>query len=318
MSKPDRGPAEPWPYTEADRHGWPTEADCSGKEGYDAELCKAKLEVRKKRTDQEIERARADLDAQIAARKVSSDADIAIEKSYYDAVLEVAKGTIDRARGSGETVQKAAAAIVTLYTGVLALAFSVGDNPLPAKALFAAISLGVAIFLSTAFLAYLPDADKESRQDPIRPKGPIGERLTETFVRWTRTAARERAALLRGSVIALAAAVALMPAPFVSIGEAKGEVGKSPAWPTPDPASGADTELSKILYTAQVAEVAEERRQPVARGNDDEVWTAGFVVAMLSVLWVVRPGFLRGWSIRVGSSLPQRRERSRGRDTGAP
>ena len=293
MSKPDRGSVEPWPYTEADRHGWPTESDCTGEEGYDAELCKAMLEVRKKRTDEEIARAKAAVDAKIAARKASSDADIAIEKSYYDAVLEVAKGTIDRARGSGETVQKAAAAIVTLYTGVLALAFSVADNPLPAKALFAAILLGVAILLSTAFLAYLPDPDKESAQDPIDPDVPIGERLTDTFVRWTRKAGRARVPLLRGSVIALAAAVALMPAPFVTIGEAKGEVAKSPAWPAPDTASGANIELSKILYTAQVAEVAGERKQPVARGNADEWWTRGFVAAMLAVGWVTRPNFLR-------------------------
>jgi hypothetical protein len=109
----------------SDDDGWPLADDCQDeKGGFNKELCLAKLEVRKKRTDQEIARAKAE-----------RDADLGVEEEYYKAVFEVAKGSIDRARSFAETVQKATGAIITLYTAILALAFSVSERPLPGRAL---------------------------------------------------------------------------------------------------------------------------------------------------------------------------------------
>jgi len=270
--------AEPWPYKEADKHGWPTPPGVADSQSSEAELYKAKLEVRKKRTDQEIAHARAD-----------ADAEIALAHAYYTAVFEVAKGSMDRARGSAETVQKASAAIVTLYTGVLALAFSVSSHPLPAKGLFAAVLLGVAILLSTAFLAFLPDADLPDRQIDASDVGDtttLGELLDALFVRWTRSAALARSRLLRGSVIALAGAVALMPAPFVTIGK---KVAAPPpiAWPAPPAVVSGDREMARTLYAAQVAEVAQERKQPIAQVDSVNLWPWLFGLALIAVLVVI-------------------------------
>jgi hypothetical protein len=248
-----------WPYVPPDADGWPSARATADK----TEVLKAKLEVRKKRTDQEIARAKA-----------YEDARDAVSLEYYKAVLEVAKGSIDRARASAEIVQKASAAIVTLYTAVLAVAFSAADNPLPGKALFAAVLLGVAILLSTAFLAWVPEAEPKDEREVIETSAgdTLGAALTSLFVRWTRKAALQRGRLLKGSVVALAGAVALMPAPFVTIG-GNDATAAGVDWPALDSA-GVDTniELQKILYTAQVAEAAEERKQPAARDEEEWVW----------------------------------------------
>jgi hypothetical protein len=260
------------------------------------------LEVRKKRTDQEIASAKALQDGNIEREKAKRDSDLVVEQEYYKAVLEVAKGSIDRARASAETVQKASAAIVTLYTGVLALAFSVADNPLPAKALFAAIMLGVAICLSTGFLAYVPDPDpKEERgaETGVRERAPVGERLTSMFVRWTRRAALQRGRWLRGSVVALAGAVALMPAPFVTIG-GKERDGTDVAWPKVSSKAGSDPELQKIVYTAQVAEAADQRKAPLAEDELKWPWwalagtTAFATLAVIVFPWPKRRGPVEG------------------------
>jgi hypothetical protein len=268
---------QPWPYVEADVHGWPDASDCD-KNGFGAELCKAKLEVRKKRTDQEI-----------ARQKAEQDADLATEQEYYKAVLEVGKGAIERARASAETVQKAAAAIVTLYTGVLVLAFSASETPLPGKALFAAVLFGLAILLSTAFLAYLPEPQTEDEPRPEAGKEvQLGERLTNMFVAWTRNAALQRAHILRASVVALAAAVIMMPAPFVTVGDKTQAEKPDIAWPKPDPSAGNSVQLQKVLYSAQVQEAAEQRKAPIAAGDNKEgFWWGVFAIALLAIVVVL-------------------------------
>lgn len=252
--------ATPWPYKPSDAHGWPAAADCPEPA---SELCKAKLEVRVKRTEEEI-----------ARKKALTDADLALQQEYYKAVLEVGKGSIERARSSAEIVQKSSAAIVTLYTGVLALAFSVTDNPLSEKALFSTVLLGLAIVLSTAFLAYVPSPGDSDTPDSAGDEQQLGERLTNMFVRWNRDVALNRGHLLRASVIALAGAVLLLPAPFIAIGAKEGPRTEV-KWPTP-PAEGDDVRLTSILYKAQVAEAAERRKAPVGKEEDPALWWALF------------------------------------------
>ena len=80
----------------------------------------------------------------------NKDAAVALEDAEVaqgreQALLDVAKGTLDRARANADLVQKASAALVPLYTGALALAFSVGDHPLPLRGLIPTILLGLAV-----------------------------------------------------------------------------------------------------------------------------------------------------------------------------
>jgi hypothetical protein len=267
---------EPWPYAPADASGWPTAADCAKSPEFAKALCEAKLEVRKKRTDAEIDRAKAE-------RAV----DLAVEQAYYQAVIDVAKGAIDRSRASAEVVQKAAAAIVTLYTGILALAFAANAHPLPFRALFAALFLGLAVALSTAFLAYLPEphaGDNGTTAEPEPSDVSESNKTVATFVLWTRAAAIDRAYPLRASVLALAAALLFLPAPFVQKGSAQTPAPKI-NWPGA-PTEVGDPQLRRILYRAQVKEAADARNAPVADQGNDAFWGVAFFVVLAIVLSV--------------------------------
>lgn len=265
------GSPRPWPYEEVDADFWPTKGECEDSAEFAKALCEAKLEVRKKRTDAEI--------ANAAAERAKR---IAVDQAYYQAVIDVAKAAIDRSRAAAETVQKAAAAIVTLYTGVLALAFAAASHPLPFRALFAAILLGLSVALSTAYLAYLPRGFEEDGSTETSP-GELShsDRTVRTFVLWTRRASLERAYPLRASVLALAAALFFLPAAFIQKGSAQTPT-PTVHWPS-TPTEVSDPELQKILYTAQVKEAADARSAPVADEGNSTFWWIAFGVALLLI-----------------------------------
>jgi hypothetical protein len=281
------------PVVDTDAQGWPPPG--SSTDGEKA-LYEAKLEARKKR-----------LDAEIARTAAEKNADLALEKAYVEAVFAAASASTARIRASGETVEKAAAAIVTLYTAILAVAFSVTENPLPFRAMFPAVLLGLALVLSVAFVAYIPKGPA-----PGRPEGDVGSGdLANDFVDWTELAALKRAYWLRASVLALGFSLFFLPAPFVGeigmpgevdlpligtvdipwVEDERGEAvqlsGKTAEatvdWPTDaDVAGVTPIALKKVLFEAQVEE-AKKARTPTAQEEDDTFWWIAFIVAVLAV-----------------------------------
>lgn len=301
MTNTTRSPDERWPFVESDRHGWPTSSTPRNEtpSDFDKALDNAKLEVRKKRAEEEIARAQAE-------RAV----DNAVEQAYYSAVIDLAKGAVDRARASAETVQKAAAAIVTLYTGLLTAAFVAASHPLPFRGVFAAVLLGLAVALSTWFLAYLPDPDKPE-QDPadVGPQGlSLNDQTVRTFVLWTRRSALSRGYPLRASVLALAASLFFLPAPFVQKGTTQSST-TTATWPTV-PKQPQDAELKKILYTAQVTEAAEQHKAAVADEGNETFWWTAFLIALGAVfLGPLIGSLIASWWRPIGSQLlPSRPE----------
>lgn len=287
---------EPWPFKPSDEHGWPHSGRGANEAAVQAAL-DAKLEVRKQRTAEEIARAKAELDA-----------DLAVEHEYYKGLIEVAKSSVDRSRAAAESVQKAAGAIIAIYTGVLGISFSVSERPFPARGLYAALLLGVAIVLSTGFVAYLPDpgtydeADRASQDDTPGESTP--ERLTNMFIRWARISSLDRAPWLRASVIALGFGLAFLPAPFIS-GRAAPSEPTQTVWPTPDPAAGTDIELRKILYEAQVERAATAKAIATEETYDTQ-WLAGFVLAVLLIIFL--PHLLPGRLANLDNGSPEERE----------
>jgi hypothetical protein len=277
---------------------------------FTAQLDRAKAEAAADRTDTleqhkgEIAARQAEADADVALAKAQDDARLASITAFHTALIDVAKGTIDRARASAELVQKAAAAIATLYTGVLALAFSVAERPLPSRGLVPAVLLGWAIVWATVYLAYLSKPKSVDAPTATSDFAEGAMRRSSAFILWTRSGAMNRGYALRVSVIALALGLVLLPAPFVVLGGTTGsdatDLAKvAPAWPEPDAAT-TDPELARILYAAQVTEAARARAdasKPIADDGNDSIWWwlcgAGLLLSLLVPLVVgavTKPG----------------------------
>lgn len=256
------------------------------------ELFKARLELRHQLA---LERAKAsvaarqaqadhDLAASAAAaeslrRRIEAEeaADRASSAAYCGAVIEVAKGGLDRVRGSAEFVQKAAAAVFALYTGALTVSFSVTAERLPSRGILPSVFLGLAIVLATAYLAFLTRGPVVSHPRPAEGRAQAELNRASAYVHWINTSRLERAWMLQSSVVALALGVLVLPAPFVSlpsVAPASAVVAACPAplvaddlgtgacvppWPDPPPAG--DLELRKARYAAQLAEVGTARQE---------------------------------------------------------
>lgn len=276
-----------WPIDDVDWPPKPTDATDR------VEWIKARVELRKARGD-----------AEIAQRQAEIDADIASEAAYEAAVLEVAKGSIDRAQASADNVQKSATAIVTLYTGLLALAFSVSSHPLPSRGLIPGILLGIAIVLSTAYVAYISKPGSIKEPPPTTSLRELARRRLVTFILWTRQRNLERSYLLRSSVIALGVSLAFLPAPFVTIGKTTTKVATPPPaqltpWPSLPTESGTAGQAALLRYRAQLAEVTALRKQEADRAasaativqdSSEQWWWLAFAVALLAIAfgpWVV-------------------------------
>lgn len=256
--------------------------------------------------ERETEREKAELAAEAAEQqamrdlaKASADADNANLLHFSETLASFAISSVDRARAGAEVVQKASAAIATLYTGLLAFVFAVGENPLPTRGVLAPIFLGLAVVLSTAYIAYLGPVSGET-PGPAPTEGletAVMERLNASIRASSKTAVR-RSWTLRASVLALGVGLSFVALPFITLGSptqggSTSTAADPPAWPTPQ--SGIPWTLNRILYTAQVQEIAEARQSALEDaalpGPSDEGLTlvlAGvglFVVLAGATLW---------------------------------
>lgn len=189
-------------------------------------------------------------------------ADLANLAKFFDNVSTLSVGAVERARAGAEVVQKASAAIVALYTGILAFVFAAGDNPLPARGVLAPVFLALAVVLSTAYLGYVTPS-----QDVAKVATNVSGVEMKTYARLNTTTAiastisTRRSYWLRASVLALAVGLVCIVLPFVSFSAGTPAVASAstaaPAWPTPTP--GIPDALNAIVYKAQVDEIAAAR-----------------------------------------------------------
>jgi hypothetical protein len=232
----------------------------------------------------------ADAAAVRTSRQSEADTDLGLYTKFHEELMEVAKGAIDRARAGAQTIQTAAATIVTLYTGALALAFSVADRPLPTRALFPGVFLGLAMVLSTVYLAYLSPPKDLKSPDPHSDWRVAAVRRLVFFIKWVRAGAMNRRYWLHAGIVSLAIAVAWLPAPFVSGGKSSADAADAArnaiAWPTPPNSADVAADTQNTLFTAQVSEAASLRKAAAARARDGEVkkwWWYGFGGSLILV-----------------------------------
>ncbi|WP_328330781.1 hypothetical protein OHA70_09690 [Kribbella sp. NBC_00382] len=309
----------PRPATKEERAAFYAARIAGATAKYEAELAERAAVAAAARTERtavatadRTERA-AVLDADRAEGKADLDADRASAAAFSDAIMTVAKGGIDRARASAEFVQKGATAIFALYTGALTLAFSVTDNPLPARGILPSLFLGFAILLATAYLAFLTRGNKV--KEPADASGTPQAQLnrTRTFVAWTNTSVLNRAPLLRCAVVALGIGVVSLPAPFLtppshqpvasivcSTGQEKDPTSGAclAAWPSVPTGTAADAPLRQKLYEAQLAEVTASRasaRSGATAAPDDTSWVIAAAAIGLFLIFV--PLLLAGLGI---------------------
>jgi hypothetical protein len=245
----------------------------------------AQVEVAKKRDEADSTRAQAEVQAELD-----------LNAEYYKSIFEVGKGTLERSRAGAASVQTAASAIVTLYTGLLAVSFSVASRPLPPRGAVPAIMLGLAIVFATFYLAYLGRSGRhwvEANTASSLPRTAEQARAV-AFLLWMRESALRRAFFLRAAVIALGFGVMLLPAAFISLGEVRLPVvhwtfgsGTLPSGPTVDwpgtPTQTSDISLQRILYAAQVKEAAAQRTEPApTRSGADDFWFVLLGVAIFA------------------------------------
>jgi hypothetical protein len=200
-----------------------------------------------------------------------TDLRAAIQAAY----IEVQKAKIDRTFRAADAVTRAAGAIATIYTGLLALVYSVGSNPprpLPARGIAPAVFLALAFFFSVVNVGFIRrtgrkvdvlEAAETWKQQQIR---------LNRFLQWVDRGALQRAWALRAGVVCLGAGVALLPLPFLalSLNETRAIIGAvagiTLAWLTYEAVVGWATRRRR--HGSETRELAEpERPYPGARST---------------------------------------------------
>lgn len=200
-----------------------------------------------------------------------------IDDRFFAAYYEVLRGRIEQSRQSAETVQRAAAAISGLYGVALGVAFSVTNNPLPARGVIPLLFLGLAIVSSTVYLSWQGGArGLMATTSPELQTGSFARQraFIVDFQVLVADFMRRRLGWLRAAIVSLAFGLVLMPVPFVQIdtGDApQTDVSMSitqlidtidPPWPD---ASVSGNGVQTALMESQLAEIARLRQLQLDR-----------------------------------------------------
>jgi hypothetical protein len=183
----------------------------------------AQRAVGNSRWDAEHKRDEDREDAGDALKHSREDAALAVEWTLFEAVhagyIAVAQGSLDRSIQRGTYITTAAASVVTLYTGLLALRFgAAGKGPtLPAQSLFPAVLLGSAVVFSTFYIAFLRQRTMVSELLPSGLGGIIPQARLQAYLEWVTAGVVARAWSLRLAVISLGLGLTLLPVGFVKL-----------------------------------------------------------------------------------------------------
>lgn len=242
---------------------------------YGARLTDANAEREHERA---VELARDE--AKYALQKAVWDTEHSLHIEYHKTISDVARGVLERSRQGGEFLEKAAAAIATVYTGVLALSYSATGTRLPIQGIIAPLFLGITIAFAAAYLAFLRRAPEVPARQARGSLRETQEERTFFLLRWTQAGAFNKAFTIRAAVVSLFMGIAFLPAPFIELStsaveeDVEGDVDtkeEAIEWPQPDDTiSGAQER--RILYEEQVdyfrdqleAEKAPAPGQPLA------------------------------------------------------
>jgi hypothetical protein len=183
-------------------------------------LLQGQLDLRKIECQYALETIKLEQQAVIDRGKAFWDNEYKLAQSVHSAYLDVAKGQLERTNASAEFVQKAASAIVTVFTSVLALSFIVNQTlkaPLPPRGMAPAFFLGLSVVLATAFRAYVtnPGDTQEPLSHGLIPD--LQKARRNTFIEWARRGPLTRQYWLQTAVMSLGVGVVLLPLPYLHV-----------------------------------------------------------------------------------------------------
>jgi hypothetical protein len=164
-------------------------------------------------------------DAVAAALKASrEDTDRAAEtvsvKSIQDAYIAVTQSSLDRSLTRVNVVTTSVSAIITVYTGLLALVYAAkpgNGKVLTPVAVIPALFLGLALLLITVYAALFRGSLKMGTLLPTGMGGQIAEIRLITFMRWCFAGVLARTWALHAGIVSLGFGVATLPMPFINL-----------------------------------------------------------------------------------------------------
>ena len=200
------------------------------------------------------------------------ESEFALTKLFHEKVSEIATGAVERSRDSAKYVQTAAAAIATLYTGLLGLVFSVTDHPLPLRGVIPTAFLGLAVALAAAYLAFITTPRRLKMYGGGASLAEQQLNRTGFLIKWVNATVRDRRWAIRASVLCLAFGVAFIPVPFVS-NHRPAAVPEAPVAPAiPGEVASSLTTQATNLFEAQVKgyeEATEARNKAITTASEE-------------------------------------------------
>lgn len=185
-------------------------------------------------------------------QKARWESEFGLAKLFHEKITELAGGSVERSRDSAKYIQTAAAWIATLYTGLLALVFSVTENPLPLRSVYAAAFLGLAVALAAAYLAFIGNPGKLKMFDGGGSLTEQQMNRTGFLIKWVNATVRDRRWAIRASVVCLALGVAFIPTAFVA-NSRPAPIPEMPAAPAiPGTIAGQVSDSAVELFKAQL------------------------------------------------------------------
>jgi hypothetical protein len=177
----------------------------------------ASIEVDKAQKISDIESIKLRDQNNFEREKADLNHDFLLDQKLYESYLEVAKSQISQANHRAEFIQKASATVGSVYTAVLALSFTFTE-PLSLRGIAPTFFSGLALVLSTAYVAHVMDPSVVHIEPVIG--GRIGKQRTgrNTFIKWTQIASGfDRRRLVQSSVLSLGFSIAFLPSAYLQV-----------------------------------------------------------------------------------------------------
>jgi hypothetical protein len=236
---------------------------------------------------------------------VRRDAEFEVNTTNFNAftarMYDVAYSGLDRAKTAAQIVQTASTAIATIYAALLGIVFSTSGTQLPLRGVIAPIFLGLAVVLSTYYVAWIQPSRKQITGLQLGGGWETeGLARVQFFTSYVNHSIARRSIAQRMSIIALGVGLVTLALPFITLRtNARASTGRG-SFPTPDLSIAHDFALLK--YKAELA-IMQRTNSPTPTAIDSLAFTLWVVGIGLAVVVLVPLAAVVVSSLRQKNSL---------------